>query len=94
MKLEQIPIDLQHAVVSVEDERFYEHSGIDIQGIVRAFVVGVSHGKFTEGASTITQQLLKNNVFTDWTRETSLIQKFKRSSLKRKCPKNRFWKII
>ena len=78
VKLDQIPIDLQHAVVSVEDERFYEHSGIDIQGIVRAFVVGVSHGKFTEGASTITQQLLKNNVFTDWTRETSLIQKFKR----------------
>ena len=62
VKLEQIPIDLQHAVVSVEDERFYEHSGIDIQGIVRAFVVGVSHGKFTEGASTITQQLLKNTI--------------------------------
>ena len=76
--LEQIPLELQHAVVAVEDERYYDHNGIDIQGIVRAFIVGVSHGRFSEGASTITQQLLKNNVFTDWTQETSLIQKFKR----------------
>ncbi len=79
VKLDQIPLDLQHAVVAVEDERFYEHNGIDIQGIIRAFVVGVtSGGHFSEGASTITQQLLKNNVFTGWTQETSLIQKFKR----------------
>ena len=79
VKLDQIPLDLQHAVVAVEDERFYEHNGIDIQGIIRAFVVGVtSGGNFSEGASTITQQLLKNNVFTGWTQETSLIQKFKR----------------
>ena len=79
VKLDQIPLDLQHAVVAVEDERFYEHNGIDIQGIIRAFVVGVtSGGRFSEGASTITQQLLKNNVFTGWTQETSLIQKFKR----------------
>lgn len=76
--LDQIPLDLQHAVVAVEDERFYDHNGIDIQGIVRAFIVGVSSGRFSEGASTITQQLLKNNVFTDWTTETALIQKFKR----------------
>lgn len=78
VKLEQIPEELQHAVVAVEDERFYAHNGIDIQGIVRAFIVGVSNGRFSEGASTITQQLLKNNVFTDWTQESSLIQKFKR----------------
>lgn len=76
--LDQIPLDLQHAVVAVEDERYYDHNGIDIQGIVRAFIVGVSNGRFSEGASTITQQLLKNNVFTNWTQETSLIQKFKR----------------
>jgi penicillin-binding protein 1A len=77
--LDQIPEDLQHAVVAIEDERFYKHNGIDIQGIARAFIVGVSSGgNFSEGASTITQQLLKNNVFTDWTTETSMIQKFKR----------------
>jgi penicillin-binding protein 1A len=78
VSIDQIPLELQHAVVAVEDERFYEHNGIDIQGIVRAFIVGISNGRFSEGASTITQQLLKNNVFTDWTTETALTQKFKR----------------
>lgn len=78
VKLEQIPKHLQYAVVAVEDERFYKHNGIDVQGIARAFVVGIKNGGFSEGASTITQQLLKNNVFTDWMEETSLAQKFKR----------------
>lgn len=76
--IENIPLHLQHAVVAVEDERFYTHHGIDIKGIARAFVVGVTSGHFSEGASTITQQLLKNNVFTDWMSETSLSDKFQR----------------
>ena len=76
--LDQIPEDLQHAIVAVEDERFYEHNGIDIRGIIRAGFIGVTSGSFSEGASTITQQLIKNNVFTDWMSETSLIQKFRR----------------
>lgn len=76
--LDQIPENLQHAVVAVEDERFYKHNGIDILGIGRAFVVGVTNGGFSEGASTITQQLLKNNVFTDWMQEDSMIERFKR----------------
>ena len=76
--LDQIPEDLQHAVVAIEDERFYTHHGIDVQGIIRAFVVGVTSGNFSEGASTITQQLLKNSVFTDWVYETSLIEKLQR----------------
>lgn len=78
VKLDQVPEHLQHAVIAVEDSRFYQHNGIDIQGIVRAFLVGVTSGTFSEGASTITQQLLKNNVFTDWTEESSLSEKFKR----------------
>ena len=65
VKLDQIPEDLQHAIVAVEDERFYRHHGIDIQGIARAAVIGITSGDFSEGASTITQQLIKNNVFTD-----------------------------
>lgn len=76
--IDQIPLDLQHAVVAIEDERFYEHNGIDIRGILRAGIKGIANGgHFTEGASTITQQLLKNNVFTGWTNE-SVIQRFKR----------------
>lgn len=77
VKLEQIPTDLQHAVIAIEDERFYEHSGIDIRGILRAGVKGLTSGNFSEGASTITQQLLKNNVFTGWTNE-SVVERFKR----------------
>lgn len=78
VRLEQIPVDLQHAVVAIEDERFYKHKGIDIRGIIRAGVRGITSGHFSEGASTITQQLLKNNVFTDWMNESSLVDSFKR----------------
>ena len=67
--MDMIPEDLAHAFVAIEDERFYEHNGIDIKGIIRAGVKGITSGHFSEGASTITQQLLKNNVFTDWTKE-------------------------
>lgn len=76
--MDKIPIDLQHAFVAIEDERFYEHNGIDIKGILRAGVVAVTSRDFSQGASTLTQQLLKNNVFTDWTGESSITDKFKR----------------
>lgn len=78
VSIDQIPVDLQHAVVAIEDERFYEHNGIDVRGIVRAGVKAVTSGNISEGASTITQQLLKNNVFTDWTKESTWIEKFTR----------------
>lgn len=68
--LDQIPVYLQHAFVAIEDERFYEHNGIDLKGIIRAGMRGITTGHFNEGASTITQQLLKNNVFEGWTTET------------------------
>lgn len=76
--IDEIPKDLQHAFVAIEDERFYDHNGIDLTGIIRAGVKGITSGNFREGASTITQQLLKNNVFTDWVGETSLADKFER----------------
>lgn len=76
VSLDQIPVDLQHAIVAIEDERFYEHNGIDVKGILRAGVKALTQGNFSEGASTITQQLLKNNVFTNWTNETTLIESF------------------
>ena len=73
VSIDQIPLDMQHAIVAIEDERFYEHHGIDIKGIVRAFFNGIARGfHFNEGASTLTQQLLKNNVFTNWTNEGTL----------------------
>lgn len=68
--MDMVPENLQHAFVAIEDERFYDHHGIDIQGIVRAAVRGITSGSFDEGASTITQQLIKNSVFTNFTSET------------------------
>ena len=76
--IDMVPQDLKDAFVAIEDSRFYDHNGIDIKGIIRAGVVGIQNRHFSEGASTITQQLLKNNVFTDWTSEDSLADKFKR----------------
>ena len=77
--MDEIPLDLQHAFVAIEDARFYDHNGIDIRGIMRAGFRGVASGfHFSEGASTITQQLLKNTVFTEWTSEESMADKFER----------------
>ena len=84
VKLDKIPVDLQHAFVAIEDERFYAHNGIDIKGIMRAGVKALG-GDMSQGASTITQQLLKNNVFTSWTSESSLIDKVKRKFQEQYC---------
>lgn len=77
--LKNVPEHLQWAFIDTEDARFYEHNGIDIQGIGRAAYIAVTTMDPSEGASTITQQVLKNNVFTGWTSENSFA-----SSLKRK----------
>lgn len=69
--IDQIPEHLQHAFIDIEDERFYEHDGIDIKGIIRAGFVAISTRSLSQGASTITQQLLKNNVFENGGRESS-----------------------
>lgn len=67
--MDKIPEDLAHAFVAIEDARFYEHNGIDIKGIIRAGVSAIKNRGLGQGASTITQQLLKNNVFKGWTDE-------------------------
>lgn len=73
VKIANIPKHVQEAFIAIEDERFYEHNGIDIRGIIRAGVRGLASGfKDMEGASTITQQLLKNNVFDFMSEETFL----------------------
>ena len=76
--LDEIPEALQQAIVAIEDERFYSHHGIDVHGILRAFFKGITSGSFSEGASTITQQLIKNQVFTEWTSERTLLDRMRR----------------
>lgn len=68
--IDQIPKCVQDAFVAIEDERFWSHNGIDIQGIFRAVYTGISNRRFSQGASTITQQLLKNQVFEGGNEDT------------------------
>jgi penicillin-binding protein 1A len=56
----QIPQVMKDALLSIEDERFYEHSGVDYTGIMRAGIMNVIHGASAGGASTITQQVARN----------------------------------
>ena len=79
VSIDRVPQYLQDAAVAGEDERFYKHNGIDPYGMVRALVTMIqTRFQSTQGASTITQQLLKNNVFTTWTQEKTWTSRIKR----------------
>lgn len=75
--LKDLPDYIKYCFISIEDERFYEHSGIDIRGIFRAGFVGLTSGNFSQGASTITQQLLKAQIFNGGM-ETNFIDRLER----------------
>ncbi|MDD4587349.1 MAG: PBP1A family penicillin-binding protein [Heliobacteriaceae bacterium] len=64
VSLDQIPLVLQQAVLAAEDIRFYEHQGVDLRAIARAALANIIEGRYSQGASTITQQLIKNTFLT------------------------------
>lgn len=71
--LAQVPLVFQQALIAVEDNRFYQHSGIDMEAIFRATLVNLQSGELKEGGSTITQQLVKNLLLSQdrtWSRKT------------------------
>lgn len=78
--LDEISPDLLHAVVAVEDERFYEHNGVDIPGIVRAMVTNATTGR-NEGASTLTMQYIRNTILADERFEISYRRKVREAVL-------------
>ncbi len=73
----EMPENLIHAFIAIEDSRFWDHNGVDIKGLTRAVFQGLMSGELDQGASTITQQLIKNVAFNGGM-ETSLGAKFKR----------------
>ena len=74
-----LPQDLINAIIAVEDKRFYKHHGIDFKGIVRSMAcIVLSFGRRIEGGSTITQQLIKNQMFSGWVNGESFFHKVKR----------------
>ena len=72
--LEDIPVDLQNAVVAMEDRDFFKHAGFSIRGIIRALLYDLISGRAKQGASTLTQQLSRG-VFL--TQEKKLIRKIR-----------------
>ncbi len=75
----QISPNMKNAVVSIEDARFYEHSGVDFQGIARALVTDILSQSAAQGASTITEQFVKNALEAEGSR--TVLEKFREAAL-------------
>mgnify|MGYP001382288126 CR=1 FL=1 len=69
--LDEIPAHVRDAVVAIEDERFYRHTGVDVRGVLRALRVNAEEGAVTQGGSTITQQYVKQELLDDDSRTVS-----------------------
>ncbi len=63
--IDRVPADLRYATVAIEDERFFEHDGIDYEGGLRALIENIEAGEVVQGGSTITMQLMRNLCITD-----------------------------
>ena len=62
VRLAEVPLTLLNAVIAAEDHRFFDHAGLDLRGLARAFWANLRAGRVTQGGSTITQQLVKNRL--------------------------------
>jgi penicillin-binding protein 1A len=75
----QISPNVKNAVVSIEDSRFYEHSGVDFRGIGRALIKDILSQSAAQGASTITEQFVKNALEAEGSR--TILEKFREAAL-------------
>ena len=71
---DQLPVDLVHAIISAEDDRFFEHPGVDYQGLLRAAFYLITTGQKAQGGSTITMQVTRNFFLS---REKTYLRKLK-----------------
>ena len=70
--LAEIPENLQNAFIAIEDERFYTHNGIDLYVTMRAALLGIKNKSASQGGSTLTQQVIKNNVLGIQSEKTTI----------------------
>ncbi|BAF71310.1 penicillin-binding protein 1A [Sulfurovum sp. NBC37-1] len=77
-RYDELPSHLVEGLVAMEDTKFFEHNGVNPDAIVRAIIKDIKAGKFVEGGSTLTQQLIKNKILTN---EKKLARKIKEAIL-------------
>ena len=78
---EQIPQNLINSVIAIEDERFYQHKGFDIEGIIRSFIINLVSGEIEQGATTITQGYVKNVYIPEEKYDINYERKIKEAAL-------------
>jgi penicillin-binding protein 1A len=78
VKIDAVPENLKHAIIAAEDERFYQHGGVDYLGVLRAAYSNFTSGLVRQGASTITMQVARNFFLS---REKTLTRKFSEALL-------------
>jgi penicillin-binding protein 1A len=79
--LSQVSPYVQHAIVAVEDERFYQHNGVDFVGIARAIWIDLSTGTASQGASTITQEYIRNTILSKERYQITIARKIREAYL-------------
>jgi membrane peptidoglycan carboxypeptidase len=81
--LDRVPEITQNAVLAIEDSRFYEHNGLDLRGLARAFVTNQRAGEVQQGGSTLTQQYVKNVLVTSAETEEARIAATEQSTARK-----------
>jgi penicillin-binding protein 1A len=95
VSLKAIPEHVQNAVIAIEDQRFYEHEGVDLKAIVRATLANIGSGEIEEGGSTITQQYVKQMIIAPGEiAEKSYERKIDEAALSRQIEKKLTKKVI
>lgn len=94
VSIEDLPKDYVNAVIAVEDRRFYSHNGVDIISIGRAVFTDIKNLKLVEGGSTITQQVAKNNLFTQEKKmERKVAEIFASFDIEKICTKDEIFEL-
>lgn len=92
--IDEMPKDYINAVIAVEDRRFYKHNGIDMISIGRAVITDIKEMSFVEGGSTITQQVAKNNMFTQEKKAARKIGEiFAARDIEKACSKDEIFEL-